>query len=168
MEPERSAAAAPKSSNVETPQSILSDESEEFFTKLASDDGPFVPFPHTPLEQSVVQTRDLAGADQVPLPTSPPAEAKDKNDTGKHKARKYFGYIQSKIGPLPFTKARPQAYSARANFCRNTRRTKPGQTSKMLPPRSRAAKASTYRRTQRLQNSRLTRRRRISAMSSTN
>jgi len=43
------------------------------------------------------------------LPKSPPAEAKakatpDKNQKGKSKVHNYFGYIQSKIGPLPFTK----------------------------------------------------------------
>jgi hypothetical protein len=97
-----------KGPDIETP--ILSDESEEFFKTLASDNGPFIPLPHDPLEQSGEQTRDLGGADKVPLPTSPPAEANatpDKNKKGKAKAHNYFGYIQSKIGPLPFTKACP-------------------------------------------------------------
>ena len=103
MAAERSGSGSGKGPDLETP--ILSDESEEFFRRLASDDGPLVPLPH---EQSGERTRDIGGADQVPLPMSPPAEAKatpDKNQKGKHKAHNYFGYIQSKIGPLPFTKA---------------------------------------------------------------
>jgi hypothetical protein len=97
MTAERSPTAGGKSRpGIETP--ILSDESEEFFKRIASDDAPVVP--------SAVQTRDLGGADQVPLPMSPPiAENKsDKNQKGKHKSHNYFGFIQSKIGQLPFTK----------------------------------------------------------------
>jgi len=90
--------------SIETP--ILSDESEEFFHRLASDDGPHVPLPQDPPRGA--QTRDLGGADQVPLPMSPPAgetkRAGEKSPKGKNRAREYFGFIQSKIGPLPFTK----------------------------------------------------------------
>lgn len=97
MTAESSATRSGKSlPDVETP--ILSDESEEFFKRIASDDGSLVP----------LQTRDLSGADQVPLPMSPPAQEAispaDKTQKGKRKAHNYFGFIQSKIGPLPFTK----------------------------------------------------------------
>jgi hypothetical protein len=107
MTAERSGTASGKGPpDIETP--ILSDESEEFFKLIASDDGSVISLPQEPLHSTGVQTRDLGGADQVPLPTSPPAEdAKSKagkNPKGKHKAHNYFGFIQSKIGPLPFTK----------------------------------------------------------------
>jgi hypothetical protein len=106
MTAERSGTGSGKSRpGIETP--ILSDESEEFFKRIASDDA-LIPLPQDPLNPSGVQTRDLSGADQVPLPTSPPAKeiksTPDKNQKGKHKAHNYFGFIQSKIGPLPFTK----------------------------------------------------------------
>jgi hypothetical protein len=116
MAAERSGSASGKGiRDVETP--ILSGESEEFFKLIASDDGSVISLPQEPLHSPGAQTRDLGGADQVPLPTSPPAEdAKSKtgkNSKGKHKGHSYFGFIQSKIGSLPFTQVRLVRFACR-------------------------------------------------------
>ena len=95
-----------KASNPKTP--VLSEEDEQFLHHLTSEETP-PPLPARPIvilddgtkvEGKDAQTALMAGADQIPLPRSPPAEDApvdklDKEGAEKKKKRASWNFIPS-------------------------------------------------------------------------
>jgi hypothetical protein len=92
---------------------VLNEEDEAFLKRITSDEQ----MPSQPAEPVVVleggeivkgkdaQDAIMDGANQIPLPTSPPP-ANERTTAAKDpsKRKAYFSYIQSRIPVLPFSK----------------------------------------------------------------
>ncbi|KAF1987199.1 hypothetical protein K402DRAFT_375823 [Aulographum hederae CBS 113979] len=112
-----SADAEPEKSDAKSP--VLNEEDEQFLQNITSDDSPPPPLPKRPtmildngqkVKGKDAQVALMAGADQIPLPSSPPVEAdtqlgsKKEEDISPEEEKKrinYWSYIPSIPSRLP-------------------------------------------------------------------